>query len=211
MFESSVEQTGGRWSINSITISKLLVVNLLTPRPDQTECSDLLTAVSRSLPTTNCVHVYVYNVEIKRNTRLILIGYLLHPDKNRYWVDIYCEVSLEDDELLWVWVVVHVCGRNSNELENNTLRFKRRLFGSKSRAVHLILQTSWHERVINVSLLIIRIYFRYSRYTMLVMTSVLLRSWLRRRREPRSIKMAAYFLQIETRIRYAGGEEVGPD
>lgn len=37
MFESSVEQTGGRWSINSITISKLLVVNLLTPRPDQTE------------------------------------------------------------------------------------------------------------------------------------------------------------------------------
>ena len=84
MFESSVEQTGGRWSINSITISKLLVVNLLTPRPDQTECSDLLTAVSRSLPTTNCVHVYVYNVEIKRNTRLILIGYLLHPDKNRY-------------------------------------------------------------------------------------------------------------------------------
>ena len=74
MFESSVEQTGGRWSINSITISKLLVVNLLTPRPDQTECSDLLTAVRRSLPTTNCVHVYVYNVEIKRG---ILDTYLL--------------------------------------------------------------------------------------------------------------------------------------
>ena len=48
MFESSVEQTGGRWSINSITISKLLVVNLLTPRPDQTECSDLLTAAEEA-------------------------------------------------------------------------------------------------------------------------------------------------------------------
>ena len=73
MFESSVEQTGGRWSINSITISKLLVVNLLTPRPDQTECSDLLTAVRRSLPTTNCVHVHDH-VEIKRG---ILDSYLL--------------------------------------------------------------------------------------------------------------------------------------
>ena len=45
---------------------------------------------------------------------------------------------------------------------------------------------------------------------MLVMTSVLPPSGLRRRREPRSIKMAAYFLQIETRIRYAAERRCGP-